>query len=136
MCASGGAGDASALASRVAERARRRADRTSSRDPDHRQSQQPVFRIIFSNDGALSDFSSAQAARFEFLIGFGSTRTVAFAELGNAHRSLQSTALLLNHGHVVFPPSTARKVPATEPEPSRAMAKWSRRGAIPSRKIS
>jgi hypothetical protein len=105
------------------ERARRRADRTSSRTPNHWQSLQPVFRIIFSNDGALSDFSSAQAARFEFLIGFGSTRTVTFAELGNAHRSLQSTALLLNHGHVVFSPSTARKVPATEPEPSRAMAK-------------
>jgi hypothetical protein len=105
------------------ERARRRADRTSSRTPNHWQSLQPVFRIIFSNDGALSDFSSAQAARFEFLICFGSTRTVAFAELGNAHRSLQSTAPLLNDGHVVFPPSTARKVPATEPELSRAMAK-------------
>jgi hypothetical protein len=124
MCASGAAGGASALASRVVvERARRRADRTSSQDPDHRQAQQPVFRIIFSNDGALSDFSSAQAARFKFLICFGSARTVAFAELGNAHRSLQSTAPLFNDGHVVFPPSTARKVPATEPEPSRAMAK-------------
>src|SRR5262245_22862685 len=99
-------------------------DRASaSRDLDHGQAQQPVFRIIFSNDGALSDFSSAQAARFEFLICFGSARTIAFAELGNAHRSLQSTALLANDGHVVFPPSTARKVPATEPEPSRAMAK-------------
>ena len=68
----------------------------SSQNPDHRQAQQPVFRIIFSNDGALSDFSSAQAARFEFLVCFGSARTVAFAELGNAHRSLQSTALPLS----------------------------------------
>jgi hypothetical protein len=75
---------------------------SGSRTPNHWQSLQPVFGIIFRYDGALAYFPTAQAARFEFLICFGSARTVAFAELGNAHCSLHSTALLLNDGHVGY----------------------------------
>ena len=75
---------------------------SGSRTPNHWQSLQPVFGIIFGYDGAFTYFPTAQAARFEFLICFGSARTVAFAELGNAHCSLQSTALLLNDGHVGY----------------------------------
>jgi hypothetical protein len=75
---------------------------SSSRALNDRQTPQPVFGIIFRYDGAFTYFATAQAARFEFLICFGSARTVAFAELGNAHCSLPSTALLLNDAHVGY----------------------------------
>ena len=57
---------------------------------------QPIFGIIFGDNGALSDFSTTQAPALKFLICFGSANAVAFAELGNAHCSLPSSALLLD----------------------------------------
>jgi hypothetical protein len=57
---------------------------------------QPIFGIIFGDNGTPANFSTAQAPAFEFRICCGSAGAVAFAELGNAHRPLQSSMLLLD----------------------------------------
>ena len=57
---------------------------------------QPIFGIIFGDNGTFADFSTTQAPALKFLICFGLARAVAFTELGNAHCPLPSSALLLD----------------------------------------
>jgi hypothetical protein len=78
------------------ERARRRADRTSSRTPNHWQSLQPVFAIIIGDDCALTAFSSPQPTFFDLRISRSAPDPVTLAKLVNAHRPLQRAALSLD----------------------------------------
>src|SRR5262245_50563241 len=86
----------SALAACVAERARRRADRTSSRTPNHWQSLQPVFAIIIGDDCTLTAFSGSQPTFFNLRISRSAPDPVTLAKLVNAHRPLQRAALSLD----------------------------------------
>jgi hypothetical protein len=77
------------------ERARRRADRTSSRTPNHWQSLQPVLSVIIDDDCTFAAFSSAQPPFFNFRVGGRPSYFVALAELVDTHCPLQRTALPL-----------------------------------------
>jgi hypothetical protein len=73
--------------------ARVRKDRTSSRCLEDWETPQPVFSVIFGDNGSLSDFPTAQPPRFKFFVSFGSASAVALAELRDTHRSLPDTPL-------------------------------------------
>ena len=70
----------------------------SLRGLDSRQAPQPIFRIIFGDDGALSCLSRAQALGPDFRISHCSSDAVALAELHNAHCPLTGAARLLGFG--------------------------------------
>jgi hypothetical protein len=95
MCTSDAAEDAT-FGTRVAERAPRRADRASSRTPNHRQSLQPVFAIIIGDDCTLTAFSSPQPTFFDLRISRSAPDPVTLAKLVDTHRPLQRAALPLN----------------------------------------
>jgi len=77
------------------ERTRRRADRTSSRTPNHWQSLQPLLSVIIDDDCTFAAFSSAQPPFFNFRVGGRPSYFVALAELVDTHCPLQRTALPL-----------------------------------------
>jgi hypothetical protein len=56
---------------------------------------EPLFGIIFGDNGAFSDFSTAQPPRFEFFIDLSSTEAVDLGELLNAECPLSGTTLPL-----------------------------------------
>src|SRR5260370_13893237 len=59
--------------------------RRKSLDLDARQLPQPLFRVVFSNDGPAANFLGTETTRPDFLEGFGAAVAVPFAEIFDAH---------------------------------------------------